>query len=53
VAISNTVIGAAMLAGGAVGVLADLFQSAAVIAILGLVSLYAALYIARLPDVSG
>ncbi len=53
VAISNTVIGAAMLAGGAVGVLADLLQSAAVIAILGLVALFAAFYIARLPEVSG
>jgi len=53
VAISNTVIGAAMLAGGAVGVLADLLQSAAVIALLGVVSLFAAFYIARLPDVSG
>ncbi len=53
VAISNTVIGAAMLAGGAVGVVADLLQSAAVIALLGGVSLFAALYIARLPEVSG
>jgi MFS family permease len=52
-AISNTVIGAAMLAGGAVGVVADLLQSAAVIALLGGVSLFAALYIARLPEVSG
>ena len=53
VAISNTVIGVAMLAGGAVGVLADLLHGAAVIALLGLVSLVAALYIARLPEVSG
>jgi len=53
VAVSNTVIGAAMLAGGAVGIVADLFQGAAVIALLGLVSLGAALYIARLPEVSG
>jgi MFS family permease len=53
VAISNTVIGAAMLAGGAVGLVADLLQSAAVIALLGVVSLFAAFYIARLPDVSG
>ena len=53
VAISNTVIGAAMLAGGAVGLVADLLQSAAVIALLGVVSLFAAFYIARLPEVSG
>ncbi len=53
VAVSNTVIGVAMLAGGAVGVLADLFRTSAVIALLGLVSVLAALYIARLPDVSG
>jgi uncharacterized membrane protein len=53
VAVSNTVIGAAMLAGGAVGVLADLFRTSAVIALLGAVSLLAAIYIARMPDVSG
>lgn len=53
VAVSNTVIGAAMLAGGAVGVLADLFGASAVIALLGAVSLLAALYIAKMPDVSG
>ena len=53
VAVSNTVIGVAMLAGGVVGVLADLFRTSAVIALMGLVSVLAALYIARLPDVSG
>jgi len=53
VAVSNTVIGVAMLAGGAVGVVADLLHTAAVIALLGVVSLLAALYIARLPEVSG
>ena len=53
VAVSNTVIGAAMLVGGAVGVLADLFSTSAVIALLGVVSLLAAIYIARMPDVSG
>jgi hypothetical protein len=53
VAVSNTVIGVAMLAGGVVGVLADLFRTSAVIALLGLVSVLAALYIARLQDVSG
>jgi hypothetical protein len=53
VAVSNTVIGAAMLLGGGVGVLADLVGTSAVIALLGLVSLLAAIYIARMPDVSG
>jgi hypothetical protein len=53
VAVSNTVIGVAMLAGGAIGVLADLFQPSAVIALLGGISLFAALYIARMPEVSG
>jgi len=42
-----------MLAGGAVGVLADLFQTSSVIALLGIMSLLAAVYIFRLPDVSG
>ena len=37
----------------AVGVLADLFRTSAVIALLGAVSLLAAIYIARMPDVSG
>jgi len=53
VAVSNTVIGVAMLGGGAVGVLAGLFRTSAVIALLGGVSLLAAIYIARMPDVSG
>jgi hypothetical protein len=53
VAVSNTVIGAAMLAGGAVGMLADLYRTSTVIAVLGVVSLLGAFYIARLPDVSG
>ncbi len=53
VAVSNTVIGATMLIGGAVGVLADLFSTSAVIALLGLISLLAAIYIIRMPDVSG
>jgi MFS family permease len=53
VAVSNTIIGAAMLAGGGVGILADLFRTSAVIALLGAVSILAGLYIARLPDVSG
>lgn len=53
VAVSNTVIGAAMLTGGAVGMLADHFRTSAVLALLGLVSMLAAFYIARMPDVSG
>lgn len=53
VAVSNTVIGAVMLLGGAVGILADLFSTSAVIALLGAVSLLAAIYIARMPDISG
>ena len=53
VAVSNTVIGAAMLAGGAAGVLADHFRTSAVLALLGLVSILAALYVSRMPDVSG
>jgi Na+/melibiose symporter-like transporter len=53
VAVSNTVIGAAMLAGGTVGVLADHFRTSAILALLGLVSMLAAFYIARMPDVSG
>ena len=53
VAVSNTVIGAAMLVGGGVGMLADQFSTGAVIALLGVVSLLAAIYIVRMPDVSG
>jgi hypothetical protein len=53
VAISNTVIGIAMLAGGVVGVLAEQTGPAAAIALLGGVSLLAALYISRMPEVSG
>ena len=53
VAVSNTVIGAAMLLGGAVGILADLFSTSAVIALLGVISLLASIYIARMPDISG
>jgi len=53
VAVSNTVIGIAMLGGGAIGVLADFISISAVIAVLGFLSLVAALYLARMPDVSG
>jgi len=53
VAVSNTVIGVAMLAGGAVGVMADLYGASTVIAVLGVVSLLGAFYVARLRDLSG
>jgi hypothetical protein len=53
VAISNTVIGAAMLVGGLVGVLGDILGIPAVVLLLGLVSLAAAAYAWRLPEVSG
>lgn len=52
VAVSNTVIGVAILGGGAIGVLADFISVSAVIAVLGVLSLIAAIYIARLPEVS-
>lgn len=52
VAISNTVIGIAMLMGGAIGVLADVFAIQYVILSLGLVSLVAAVYAWRLPEVN-
>ena len=53
VAVSNTVIGVAILAGGLFGVIGDLFSTGSTIAILGLLSIIAALYIARIPEVSG
>ena len=52
VAVSNTVIGVAMLAGGLIGLLADLIGPADVVLVLALVSLAAAFYTRRLPDVS-
>jgi hypothetical protein len=52
VAVSNTVIGVAMLAGGGIGVLADLFTIERVILLLGLLALAAAWWISRLPEVS-
>ena len=53
VAVSNTLIGAAMFLGGGFGVLADILGSASVIGLLGLVSLLSAAYIRGLPEVSG
>lgn len=52
VAVSNTTIGALMLVGGVVGLLGDLLGTASVILLLGLLSLAAASYIGRLPEVS-
>jgi len=53
VAVSNTVVGSAILLGGGVGILADLWQTSTVIGLLSLFSLIAAAYVARLQDVSG
>lgn len=52
VALSNTLIGLAMLAGGVIGVLADLLSVQVVILILSLLSLLAAWWSWRLPEVS-
>jgi GNAT superfamily N-acetyltransferase len=52
VAISNTVIGVAMLLGGAIGVLADVLAVHYVILCLGVLAVIAALYTLRLPEVS-
>ena len=51
VAVSNTVIGIAMLFGGVIGVIADVFNVQTVI--LSVIALVAGFYIRRLPDVSG
>jgi hypothetical protein len=53
VAVSNTVIGIAMLFGGAVGILADIYNVQTVILLLSLVALISSVYILRLADVSG
>ena len=52
VALSNTLIGIAMLAGGAIGVLADVISIQAVILVLALLSLLAAMWAWRLPEVT-
>ncbi len=52
VAISNTVIGIAMLVGGAIGVLADVFAIQYVILGLGALAVIAAIYTWRLPEVT-
>ena len=53
VAVSNTVIGIAMLFGGIVGVIADVFDVQTVILLLSVIALATSIYIKRLPDVSG
>ena len=52
VAVSNTVIGVMMLVGGLIGLIGDWLGAAATVLILGLLSLLAAAYITRLPEVS-
>ncbi|WP_295538348.1 MFS transporter [uncultured Thiohalocapsa sp.] len=52
VAVSNTIIGVAMLLGGVVGVLADIYDTATVIGVLGLGALGVAAYALRLREVS-
>jgi Major Facilitator Superfamily. len=52
VALSNTVIGLTMLAGGAIGLLADILSIQVVILVLSVIAVLAALWIARLPEVS-
>ncbi|MCF7990019.1 MAG: MFS transporter [Thiohalocapsa sp.] len=52
VAVSNTVIGVAMLAGGAIGVLADVYDAATVVLVLGVGALGSALYAMMLKEVS-
>ena len=52
VALSNTLIGVAMLVGGVIGVLADLVSVQAVILVLALLSLLAALWAWRLTEVT-
>jgi hypothetical protein len=52
VAVSNTAIGVLMLVGGLIGLIGDWLRSAAVIMALAIVSIVAATYVVRLPDVS-
>ncbi len=52
VAVSNTVIGAGMLAAGTLGFLSDTLDVPSVILLLGLASLTAMVFVGRLPDVS-
>lgn len=52
VAVSNTVIGVMMLAGGLIGLVGDWLGAAAVLLILGMLSLLAAIHATTLPEVS-
>jgi len=52
VAVSNTIIGLVMLAGGFIGLIGDLLGAQTTILILAVISIYAAFYIHQLPDVS-
>jgi MFS family permease len=52
VAVSNSVIGVMMLAGGLIGLLAEQFGAVAIVLLLSVLSLLAALYILTLPQVS-
>jgi predicted MFS family arabinose efflux permease len=52
VAVSNTIIGVAMLLGGAIGLLADLYDTATLIGLLGLGALAVAWYARGLREVS-
>lgn len=52
VAVSNTAIGLLMLAGGLIGLIGDWLGAASTVLVLGLLSLLAASYILKLPDVS-
>ena len=53
VAVSNTVIGVAMLMGGVVGVLADIYSIQIVILILSLIAVLSSFYILTIKNVSG
>ena len=53
VAVSNTLVGIAMLLGGIIGVIADLLNIQAVILLLSVIALAASVYTRRLVNVSG
>jgi MFS family permease len=53
VAVSNTLVGVAMLLGGIIGVIADLLNVQAVILLLSVIALAASVYTRRLANVSG
>jgi hypothetical protein len=52
VAVSNTLVSVLMLAGGLIGLIGDWLGAAATVLILGLLSLIAAAYSLKLPNVS-